>query len=45
MLYTIEGKEISGRLWMETVNEFSFAGVQDVLRNLKSEATTSPRSS
>jgi len=33
IIYTDEGREISERLWTETMAEFSFAHAEDILSN------------
>jgi hypothetical protein len=36
IVYTTEGSKISEKLWKETMAEFSFAGVEDILKELQS---------
>jgi hypothetical protein len=35
MLHTAEGKQVMERLWEETLEEFSFAGVREILNSMK----------
>jgi hypothetical protein len=35
MVYTPDGKEVMERLWEETMHEFSFAGVQAILKSMR----------
>lgn len=37
LLYTAEGEEIIERLWQETLDEFAFADVRDVLQSMKAQ--------
>lgn len=34
IVYTAEGREISERLWKETMAELSFAGVENILKEI-----------
>lgn len=34
IVYTQEGKKLKDRLWDETMKEFEFAGVRDILKRL-----------
>lgn len=33
-MYTPEGKKTTDKLWEETLKEFEFAGVRDILKSL-----------
>ena len=35
MMYTPEGKDVTKRLWEETLDELRFAGVKDILSSLE----------
>jgi hypothetical protein len=35
MLYTIEGKDVTERVWNETLAELDFAGVRTKLKSMK----------
>jgi hypothetical protein len=35
MVYTPEGEEIAARLWQETMDEFSFAGLKEILDTVR----------
>ncbi len=35
MLYTLEGKEIIERVWEETLAEFEFAGVRQIVDSMR----------
>jgi hypothetical protein len=35
MLYTSEGKELTEKVWRETMAELSFAGVEGILQSMK----------
>jgi hypothetical protein len=41
-VYTSEGEQLAKRVWKETMDELSFAGVEKIIDNLSSPSTTSP---
>uniref|UniRef100_A0A8H7K622 Uncharacterized protein n=1 Tax=Bionectria ochroleuca TaxID=29856 RepID=A0A8H7K622_BIOOC len=42
LVYTSEGEQLAKRVWKETLDELSFAGVEKIIDNLSSPSTTSP---
>ncbi|KAK3952977.1 hypothetical protein QBC32DRAFT_388935 [Pseudoneurospora amorphoporcata] len=42
MIYTEEGRKISKRLWEETLSEFEFAGVREILDRVRSSSGMAP---
>ncbi|CAG9944897.1 unnamed protein product [Clonostachys rosea f. rosea IK726] len=42
LVYTSEGEQLAKRVWKETMDELSFAGVEKIIDNLSSPSTTSP---
>lgn len=37
LIYTEEGKKISAQLWKETMEEFAFANVEEIINTARNE--------